>query len=450
MNPVRNHGHEMRETRNIVNSGPCPISNGMNYARVVFFSFLGATLFLFVPVAYAQTATELQAQIDEKIQQRETLKSEIAAIDNELNALGAKKNTLQSTISSLTLSQKKLASQIQLTQNQIASANLKIRQLTNSIGDKEAAIAADRDAIAKALRIVAQGEETPLITSLISSRSLGEAWHIADEMTQFNRALSDNIDDLRTVRTELTNNRDAISAEKVKLVSLQNNLAIQKKSVEVSKAAQQKLLAETRNQESTYQKLVAQKRAQQAEFEAQLFRYESQLRLVLDPSAVPPAHFGILFPPLDALVITQNFGKTVDSLRLYKSGTHGGVDYKARIGTPVKASLSGIVTDTESIRIKNGCQYGKWVLIKHENGLSTIYGHLSYVYVRPGDKVSTGQIIGLSGDTGFAEGPHLHFGVYATAGLRIVDSRELGSVNCSGIKTVAANPSAYLNPLSYL
>ena len=111
--------------------------------------------------------------------------------------------------------------------------------------------------------------------------------------------------------------------------------------------------------------------------------------------------------------------------------------------------MSGVVVDSESIKIKSGCQYGKWVLIKHANGLSTIYGHLSFVYARPGDFVATGQVLGLSGDTGYATGPHLHFGVFASAGVKIVDSRLLGSINCAGIKTVAANPAAYLNPLSY-
>lgn len=426
----------------------------MNRTRIAFFLslvlFLSASLFSFVPTVHAQSASELQAQIDTNNRQLDALKAEILAFQRELDTLGTKKNTLQSTISSLTLSQKQLASQIQLTQSQIASANLKIRQLSNSIGDKESSIASDQDAISKALRVVSEREQTPLITSLISSDSLGDAWRIADEMTQFNSALSHNINDLRAVRTALASNRDAVTKKKAELVSLQNDLAIQKKSVEVSRTAQQKLLTDTKNQESTYQKLVAQKRAQQAEFEAQLFKYESQLRQVLDPSAIPLARFGILFPPLAQLIITQNFGKTVDSVRLYKSGTHGGVDYKARIGTPVKAALSGVIVDTESIKIKSGCQYGKWVLIKHANGLSTIYGHLSYVYVHPGDTVTTGQIIGLSGDTGFAEGPHLHFGVYATAGVRIVDSSALGSINCAGIKTVAASPAAYLNPLSYL
>ena len=416
----------------------------------MLFLLLLSAFFLSPTISYAQSAAELQSQIDANNKQLEALKAEISVFQQQLDVLGAKKNTLQSTINSLSLSQKQIATQIRITQNKIASANLQIRQLTLSIGDKETSIVADQDAISKTLRIIAESEQTPLVAILISARSLGDAWRVADEMLQFNKALEGDISALRRVRSELASNRDNVTAAKANLVALQNDLAVQKKSIEVSKVAQQKLFADTKNQEGIYQKLVAQKRTQQTEFENQLFQYEAQLRQALDPYSIPTARIGILEPPLGKIFITQYFGKTVDAKRLYVSGTHGGVDFKSSIGTPVKAALSGTVVDTESIKIKNGCQYGKWVLIKHANGLSTIYGHLSYVYVSPGDSVTTGQVIGLSGDTGYAEGPHLHFGVYASAGIRIVDSGALGSIRCAGIKTVAANPSAYLNPLSYL
>ncbi len=423
----------------------------IRYLFFIFLFLLSAGFFFGITeFVLADAVSDIQRQIDANNKQIETLQEDIASFQKELDMLGTKKNTLQSTITSLTLSQKKLSSESKVTQSKIASANLKIKELTLSIGDKETIIAENQDAIAKALRSIAEDEQVPLVARLISSDSLREAWQTADYAIQFNRAVANDINDLRAVRTELANNRDEVSATKANLVALQNDLATQKKSVEVSKAAQQKLLADTKNQESEYQKLIAQKRAQQAEFEAQLFQFEAQLRQVLDPSAIPLARFGILASPLAQLFVTQYFGKTVDAKRLYISGTHGGVDFKASIGTPVKATLSGVVVDTESIRIRNGCQYGKWVLIKHANGLSTIYGHLSFVYVRPGDTVTAGQVIGLSGDTGYATGPHLHFGVYATAGVKIVDSSALGSANCSGIKTVAASPAAYLNPLSYL
>jgi murein DD-endopeptidase MepM/ murein hydrolase activator NlpD len=181
-----------------------------------------------------------------------------------------------------------------------------------------------------------------------------------------------------------------------------------------------------------------------------LFAYESKLKIAIDPSAIPSARAGILTWPTEKVTVTQYFGKTVSAQRLYVSGSHNGIDLRASIGTPIRAALSGTVTDTEAVYHRSGCQYGKFVLIKHPNGLSTIYGHLSVVSVKPGDTVITGDTIGYSGDTGYATGPHLHFGVYATQGIRIVDSSSLGSSRCAGIKTVASPPAGYLDPMSYL
>lgn len=397
-------------------------------------------------MVYAQTTDDLQAQITANNSQLESIKADIVAYQKQLDALGTKKNTLQSTISSLAISQKQLASQIQLTQNKIASANLKIRQLTNSIGDKEAAITADQDAIAKALRSIAGNEQTPLIAQIISSDTLGEAWRVADEITQFNRALSNNIRDLRAIRVELANNRDAVTKAKADLVVLQNDLSLQKKSVDIQKIAQQKLLADTKNQESTYQKIVANKKIEEAAFEAAIFKLESQLQYAFDPSRVPPAGKGILRWPLSIVSITQQFGKTSSSQRLYVSGTHNGVDFRAMIGTPVRAALSGVVLAVNYGAVPN-CQYGKWVLIKHSNGLATLYAHLSDISVQKGTMVATGQVIGFSGDTGYATGPHLHLSLYLAEAISFKQYQcKSGSV----VTIPVAPPAAYLDPLSYL
>lgn len=403
-------------------------------------------VFFLPTISHAQTVDELQAQITANNIQLEALKAEIAAFQTELNSLGTKKNTLQSTISSLAISQKQLASQIQLTQSQIASANLKIRQLTNSIGDKEASISADQDAIAKALRIVAAEEETPLITSLISSDSLGDAWHIADEMTQFNHALTDNINHLRVARTKLATNRDAVTKAKANLASLQSDLSLQKKSVDIQKAAQQKLLVDTKNQESTYQKIVASKKAEEAAFEATVFELESRLQYTFDPNHIPSVGKGILRWPLTSISITQQFGKTSSSQRLYVSGTHNGVDFRALIGTPVRATLSGTVVAVNYGAVPN-CQYGKWVLIKHPNGLATLYAHLSDISVQKGTAVATGQVIGFSGDTGYATGPHLHLSLYLA---EAVSFKQYKCKSGAVVNIPVAPPATYLDPLAYL
>ncbi|MGC7871732.1 M23 family metallopeptidase [Desulfosporosinus sp. SYSU MS00001] len=83
---------------------------------------------------------------------------------------------------------------------------------------------------------------------------------------------------------------------------------------------------------------------------------------------------------------------------------HHGLDIAASIGTPIKAAGSGEVIRTGWYGV-----YGLVVVVKHEDGVETLYGHNSKILVRTGDNVHKGETISLSGNTGNSTGPHLHF-----------------------------------------
>ena len=85
-------------------------------------------------------------------------------------------------------------------------------------------------------------------------------------------------------------------------------------------------------------------------------------------------------------------------------GFHNGIDIAAPFGTPVGASCGGTVQSTGWMG-----GYGKAVIIIHENGYKTLYGHLSSIAVSPGQKVKANQFVGRVGSTGYSTGPHLHF-----------------------------------------
>jgi murein DD-endopeptidase MepM/ murein hydrolase activator NlpD len=416
--------------------------------------------------AFADEASDIQSQITSNQQQVASLEAEVAAFQKQLDALGTKKNTLQSTISSLSISQQQLATQIKVTQNKIASANLQIQQLTLSIGDKESSISADQKAIASQLRKITENEQTPLITVLISSTSLGDAWKAADQAIQFNQALDDNIADLRAARTTLATNRDKVTAAKADLLALQNNLKLQKRSVDASKAAQQKLLTDTKNQESTYQNLIAQKKAAEKAFENELSDLQNKLNLIVHPNLLPKVGSGVLSWPFsrafmfncskrksvfgNLFCISQYFGNTKFSTanpQIYNGNGHNAIDISAPIGTPLYAALSGTVLATGNTDLIKGCySFGKWVMIVHNDGLNTLYSHLSSIDVSKGQKLGTGQLIG------YATGPHLHFGVYATEGTKIMTLRQFrgSTIGCADATMPVATLSAYLNPLSYI
>ncbi len=111
-------------------------------------------------------------------------------------------------------------------------------------------------------------------------------------------------------------------------------------------------------------------------------------------------------PPLRTGRVSSSFGTRIDPFTRRRT-FHGGVDIAAPQGTSVYASRGGKVVRVS----KNARGYGKLIVLEHDFGYHTYYGHLSRIDVRKGAKVRPGQVIGAVGATGRATGPHLHFEV---------------------------------------
>ncbi|MFA5042004.1 MAG: M23 family metallopeptidase, partial [Candidatus Paceibacterota bacterium] len=119
----------------------------------------------------------------------------------------------------------------------------------------------------------------------------------------------------------------------------------------------------------------------------------------------PKSYFDKFFLyPLDSVINVGAFGnirkKGDVSLR------HLGVDLDAAVGTPVYAVNDGVVSFVEELTV-----YGKMIIIDHGLGIYSLYLHLNEFKVAKGDKVTRGEVIGLSGSTGYSLGPHLHFSI---------------------------------------
>ena len=120
-----------------------------------------------------------------------------------------------------------------------------------------------------------------------------------------------------------------------------------------------------------------------------------------NPTALPETfkidlrHFCM---PTPSRAITSNFGA-----RWGRS--HKGLDIKVYVGDTIRAAFSGKV---RIVRYQGG-GYGKYIVIRHYNGLETIYGHLSKQLVAENQDVRAGDVIGLGGNTGRSTGSHLHF-----------------------------------------
>jgi murein DD-endopeptidase MepM/ murein hydrolase activator NlpD len=212
------------------------------------------------------------------------------------------------------------------------------------------------------------------------------------------------------------------------------------------------LLTDTKNREARYRDLVEDRRVKKDALEAEIRAIEEEIRITIDPASLPPAGSGVFSWPLKPVNITQYFGQTPFATRnpqVYNGKGHNGIDLRASVGTPVFAAMGGKVigvgdTDAQC----RGVSYGKWVLLEHENNLSTLYAHLSLPSVAKGQEVGANELIGYSGDTGYTTGPHLHFAVFASKGVQVGQYR---SRICGTFMTLPlASFNSYLNPLSYL
>lgn len=110
--------------------------------------------------------------------------------------------------------------------------------------------------------------------------------------------------------------------------------------------------------------------------------------------------------PVEFKKISSGYGYRIDPFT-GKNNFHRGIDYIVPTGTPVKASMNGTVLNIKDS--KTG--FGLSIIIDHENGFYTLYGHLSKTLVNIGEKVTQGKKIGLSGSSGKSTGAHLHFAI---------------------------------------
>lgn len=396
-----------------------------------------------------------QIEIDKRNAEIAKLESEIKQFQGQIEITAKEAATLKSLIKQLDLTRAKLATSIKLTEKKISGTNTTLNKLSQQIEDKNIKVKNNREIIAKNIRTVSEAEGESTIEILLSESSFSDVWIALDQTAQFERAVKDHIDELREVKQSLVKDKTAAENVKKTLVNLKSDLGDQKNLVDQNKNEKAKVLKETNSKESEYKKLLAERLEKKEQLEAEILDFESKIKLDVDISKLPSVGKGILSWPVSSVRITQYFGKTpfaTKNPQVYNGMGHNGIDFGVPIGTPIKSSAAGVVygtgnTDTACY----GVSYGKWVLVRHENGLATLYAHLSLIKVSTGDSVQSGDIVGYSGNTGYSTGPHLHFTVYAADAVHISGPAEYKSRVCGTYLRMPVAPKAgYLNPLSYL
>lgn len=407
-------------------------------------------VFIFPFRGFALTETEVKNQIKETNKQIEAIEKEIASLSNKISKTATEKASLAKAIKELNLTRNQLIKEKELIQKKISNTGIIINKISSDITEKESDINISKKTLSKLFKELYQNESKSFLEIFLEEKGFSDFSTKYNEILEVNEKIKNNIFKINNKKQELVLTKNQKEEEQSKLKNLKNNLLQKEQVVLINKKEKDELLTKTQNKETKYQELLAEQIKKRDAFEKDLEKYEDQLKFIVNKKIIPKDYSEVFAWPLKNVFITQLFGYTSDSKRLYRSGTHSGLDLRASIGTEVFAMADGVVEGVGDTDIYcKGASFGKWVFIRYNNGLSSTYGHLSLTYAKKGDKVKAGDLVALSGNTGHSTGPHLHVTVYASDGVKV---DKVPSISCSGktfIMPIAASTS-YLDPMLYL
>ncbi len=404
--------------------------------------------------AFAQTEVEkLQSQISDRNNRLLEIQKEIAQYESALLEVGAEKNTLQKAINQLELERKKIEADIKFTENKIESTDLTIGKISYEISETEKSIRANEETIRHIIRQMNVASDESLIEVMLRYNSIVDFWEAFESLETVRASMGDKVDELGDLKSALLNNRELNAKQRDQLLSLKDQYSDQQSILSSNKAEKSQLLSATKNEEASYQQILKDKQSARDQLLAEVRDIESKIKFILDPNTIPVKGSGVLAWPVANPIITQRFGYTAFAASgAYNGNQHNGLDLGAPVGTPIYAPLSGRVRSVGNTDIVPGCySWGKWILIDHPNGLSSMFAHQSQVAVSVGQEVKTGDIVGYVGNTGYSTGPHLHYTLYVSAGVQVMAFNQFKSVTgCGAALSPFAGIEAYLDPLDYL
>jgi len=388
----------------------------MNYFRIVRFLcllFLIICLFPILPSG-ASVLDDLKQQIADKQAEIKQLEEQAKAYQQSLNETQQQKNTLQNQLNIIQGRINKLRADINVTTAKISTANLQIERLSLEISDKTQQIGEHKENIAGIIRTLYEYDGKTLLELILENDKFSDFLSQVEYIEILQKNVQKDLETLKTLKSELENQKQQIELQKIDLENYKAQLSSQNQIEQNQKNQKDNLLKQTRGQEQKYQQMLADVETRQREIQEEIFELEDKLRLTLDSTSIPAFHSGVLSWPNEGL-LTQYYGYTPYSKKLYKSGFHNGIDIAAGYGAPIRAAADGVIKYIgNSDNYCPGGAYGRWLAIEHDNNLTTFYAHLSaFGKYKTGDMVKEGDIIGYEGSSGYSTGSHLHFGVYA-------------------------------------
>lgn len=378
---------------------------------------------------------EEQKAIDEKEDELKKLEEKAAAYEKIIQLKQKEQGVLSTKINSLNSEITETKQNIEENIKTIDELNKEITSLEAEIEESEKLLEVQRELLSNILRSYYESD-TGLYSKILLGINTFSGFAIGrDYLTQTGDKVTEITSNLKALKNELDNKKDKLTKDKEDLISEREDLEAENARLSANKIEKSTILIQTQGDEAKYQSKLAEVEAKRKAIEEEIQIIEGVKTANIDYSKLPPVKKGYFTYPVNPIRITQGYGKTSFSYHYY-SGYHNGIDFGISYSNIYAAKGGKIIATGDNGKYA----YGKWVAIDHNDGLVTLYGHLSEIKVSKGKSVKEGEKIGISGNTGFSTGPHLHFSVFAENTFEVITSNGIKNIPTGG----SVDPNRYL------
>jgi len=325
----------------------------------------------------------------------------------------AKKATLANQLSILENRLAQAALDIERTRTEIDRTNLEIKKVNLEIEQKDEEITRQKDHLGSVIRLMQRQDDKSTLEIFLLNGTLNEFLNQIKYLEDINKEISRSLDELKKFKAELEARQKELKGKNQELTSLKNELENKKFVLATDQQNKTYILDQTRSSEKEYQRLLNLARAEQQQAQADIVNLEKAVRAKIQKISGQELQFndaGFIWPVAKNMIMATFHDPEYPFRYIFE---HPAVDIRAAQGSSVRAAASGYV----AIAKDAGKGYS-YIMIVHGDGLATVYGHVSRIFVAPDEYVVQGQAIALSGGTPgtngagrLTTGPHLHFEV---------------------------------------
>jgi murein DD-endopeptidase MepM/ murein hydrolase activator NlpD len=362
---------------------------------------------LAIVVLTAALLTTVSDTVYQQQQQLQGLNGQIIATKTQVAQLLAQERQLQGEIAAFDVQLRAVQVQIDDETAKLVVLAQQVDQAKEQLAQKQAELAQHITDFGRRIRIMYKSGQVSGLELVFSAANFTD---LLNRVVFFNVIVRED----RRQLAELQKERAAIEAMKADLEAKKAEQAGVVKQVQDQKAQLQAVRDQRAAREQQVAAVEAQFQRLLADMEAQRATLQAQIASLIHESFRARSS-GKWKWPIDG-VITQGFGCTSYPFEPYDPTCashhfHSGIDIATDYGTPVHASDGGIVHNfTMGCTWGGGlCGYGRYVVMVHAGGFTTLYGHLSSWAVGDGVQVDKDTVIGYEGSTGNSTGPHVHF-----------------------------------------